>query len=149
MDMGLVLPTWDKLGAAWQDLTVAWLAAELVLAKSGKTPLTATTLEDSGLPDALQQWARSILEKSPVPLKLATKDHAAEMQDWVAEIGDEITDRDRALKELWCAPGKFGLNLVLLGMKFWIDFAGPTTGWMNAQKTVIRLFSCISQAPSL
>jgi hypothetical protein len=146
-DMGLTAPTWDSLGPQWQELGAAWLAAELRLSKSGKPSLTLDTLDIAELPSGLQNWAESLLRKESGDVHYATEANAEEMQDWVFEL--RIDSGEEALKEHWCTSGKVGLNLLLLGMKFWIDYDGASREWLQAQAIMVDLFQNISNTPSL
>ena len=145
--MGLAPPVWDSLGPKWQDLATAWLSAELQLAKSGKATLNLDTLDSAELPSGLQEWAESVLRKKSANIQYATAKNAEEMEDWVSEL--DVETGEEALQEVWCTSRKVGLNLLLLGMKFWIDCKGPSPQWLQAQATLLHLFREISKAPSL
>jgi hypothetical protein len=88
-----------------------------------------------------------LLQKESGDVDYATEANAEEMQDWVFEL--RIDSDEEALKEHWCTSGNVGLNLLLLGMKFWIDYDGVSREWLQAQAIMVDLFQNISNTPSL
>lgn len=146
-DMGLMDPEWNKLGKPWQMLATSWLAAELRLTKSGKPPLEYKMIATTGLPDAVQMWAANQLSRSHVLYVHPTAQTAEEMKKWVSALS--LSDGEAALKQAWCTSGKVGINLLLLGMKFWADVCGIDADWEEAMEKLVSVFQSITVAPSL
>ena len=149
-ECGPLSPEWDSYGSEWQEFARKWLAAEVILIKSGKGTMTPKDIESSRLPQPLQQWALAHITKQLFYTAILTEQFGEQMSKWwhsIALLG--LQEGDHVLNHLWCRTGHTWIVMLVLGMNWWARHSGGGKKWKTVLKEMTAMFQAVINAPSL